>query len=401
MNKILKIGISVILISTIALIINKYRNVNIINKEQGRIECNIKYKGLQGAIDFVVDEEYNYYIAYNNSVEVISKSGKSYTLFKDNSLSIKSIEYYGNNLYFLSKSNVFCFNIKTKEQRLLVNNIPNFGDYSDGVLKAMNGNLYISIGAATNSGIVGNDNEWLKENPYFHDISPIEIILKGKNFSEEKTGAFVPYKTNNNKEQIVAAHFPGNSSLIIYHLSTSKVETYASGIRNVKAMDFTSENKLIGIVGGMENRGLRPIKGDTDYIYEIIKNAWYGWPDYSGGDPINSPKFKGKNNERVEFILEKHPTNSPPAPIYQHKSLNTLSAMAVDKNGVLGKKDSIYFYDNKDNSIYELDKGNILINRFKLGKFSSLGKIMFTNNELVILERKTGSIYTFRNIESK
>jgi len=380
---------------------NKYHNVNIISKEQDRIESNLKYKGLQGAIDFLIDEEYNYYIAYNNRVEVISKFGKHYTLFKDDNLSIGSIEYYNNKLYFLSKSNVFCLNIKTKEQRLLINNIPSFGDYNNGTLIAKDDNLYISIGSTTNSGIVGNDNEWLKETPYFHDISPIELILKGKNFGEEKTGAFVPSKTKNNKSQIVAAHFPGNSSIIIYNLINNKMETYASGIRNVKAMDFTSENKLIAVVGGMENRGLRPIKGDTDYLYQITKNYWYGWPDYSGGDPINSPKFKGKNNESIDFILEKHPTNSPPAPIYQHKSLNSLSSMAIDDKGSLGKKDSIYFYDNKDNTIYELDKDNILINRFILGTVANLSKMIFSENQLVIFEKKTGCIYTFSYIKSK
>lgn len=395
MKKIFKIGIIIILLSIIALIFNKFHNVNIINKEQGAIKCNLKYKGLLGSIDFSIDEEYNYYIAYSNRVEVISKLGKNYTLFKDDNLSIRAIEHYKNNLYFLSKNNVFCVNIKTKEKRILVNNIPNFGDYNNGVLKAVDNNLYISIGAATNSGIVGNDNEWLKENPYFHDITPIEIILKGKNFGEEKTGAFVPNKTKNNKSQVVAAHFPGNSSLIIYHLNNDKMETYASGIRNVKAMDFTSKNKLLAVVGGMENRGLRPIKGDTDYIFEITKNYWYGWPDYSGGDPISSPKFKGKNNEKIDFILEKHPTNSPPAPIYQHKSLNSISSMAVDENCILGKKDSIYFYDNKDNIIYELDKDNILINRFTLVKPVKLGKMIFSKEQLVILERNTGCIYTF------
>lgn len=401
MNKTFKISIIVIIIVIITSIIIQYHKVSIVKKDNNRIEYLIKYKGLQDAVDFSVDEEYNYYIAYTNRVEVISKFGKSYTLFKNNNFNISSIEYYKGNLYFSSKSDVFNFNLKTKEQRLLVSNIPNFGDYSDVLLKVMDDNIYISIGAATNSGIVGEDNKWLTENPYFHDISPIEIILKGKSFGEEKTGAFLPYKTKNSKSQVVSAHFPGNSSIIIYNLNNSKMETYASGLRNVKAMDFTSEKKLVGIVGGMEDRGLRPIKGDNDYIYEIVKNSWYGWPDYSGGDPVNSPKFKGGNNERVEFILEKHPTNSPPAPVYQHKSLNSISTISIDKEGVLGKKDCIFFYDNKDNTIYELDNGNILKDRFVLDKFADLGKMVFSNNQLVILEKSTGCIYTFSYIVRK
>ena len=36
---------------------------------------------------------------------------------------------------------------------------------------------------------------------------------------------------------------------------------------------------------------VRGIKNDRDYIYEINGDRWYGWPDYSGGDPITSPRF--------------------------------------------------------------------------------------------------------------
>lgn len=77
--------------------------------------------------------------------------------------------------------------------------------------------------------------------------------------------------------------FPGNASLIKLTLSNNNIETFAWGLRNINGMNVNSEGKIFAVVGGMEDRGLRPVKGDYDYIYEIQEGKWYGWPDYSGG----------------------------------------------------------------------------------------------------------------------
>ena len=182
---------------------------------------------------------------------------------------------------------------------------------------------------------------------------------------------------------------PGNSSIIIYNLKTGAEGNFAWGIRNMKGIDFNSEGKILVTVGGMEDRGLRPVKGDSDYIYQIKKNAWYGFPDYAGGDPISSPKFKGINNNTIPFILDQHPTTNPPAPIYQHNSVDSLVSLAVDKKGMIGDKDCIYFYEKNDNSIYSLNKINALKEKINFGNGTYISSMKFFNN-LIVLDSKSG-----------
>ncbi len=367
------------------------KNLNINVKDQ---KGSIKYKGLKSAVDFTVDQKGNYYIAYKDKIQIIENSGKSYYLLKNNNLNIYSIEYFNNKLYFSSDTKIYCYNINNNKMFDLVKDIPNYGDYKNSIIKIRGNYLYITVGAATNSGVVGDDNKWVSENPYTHDISPKDITLKGLNFGEFKTGAYQNYKTKSINGQIIPEHFPGNSSVLIYNLSTGNMETLAWGIRNITGMDFNSEGKLIAAVSGMENRGLRPVKGDTDYIYEIRKGVWYGWPDYSGGDPISSPKFKGKGNSKLQFILENHPTTNPPAPMYQHKTLNSIKSLSVDNSGVLGIKNAMYFYDKVNKGLYRFDGVGNIKEEAKFSRNSDIFSLKFYEKSLLLLDEKEGYLYS-------
>lgn len=75
-----------------------------------------------------------------------------------------------------------------------------------------------------------------------------------------------------------------NASILKYNLNTGKLSTYATGIRNVEGIATNSMGELTAIVGGMNEEGGREVKDDVDYIYDIKEKAWYGWPDFSGGD---------------------------------------------------------------------------------------------------------------------
>lgn len=167
----------------------------------------------------------------------------------------------------------------------------------------------------------------------------------------------------------------------------------AWGIRNVTGMDFTSEGKLIAATGGMEDRGVRPVKGDTDYIYEIKRNTWYGWPDYSGGDPVTSPKFKGKANSMLQFVLENHPTTNPPAPLYQHKTLSSIKSLAVDNNGNLSAKNAMYFYDISNKILYKFNGAGAIEEEVKFNK-GDVCSLKFYEKGLLILDGEEGYLYS-------
>ncbi len=372
----------------------------IMTVKDGSIKSQIMFKGLIGAADFTRDGEGNYYIAFKDHVQYIDKTGRAYNLFTDKKLSICSLEYNQGVLYYTSGTLVYSYNLKSKETSEIIKNLPNYGDYNKSLIRVSEGYLFVTIGSATNSGVVGLDNSWINDFPLNHDTSPKSITIKGINFGEEKTGAFVSYKSKNIKGQIITQHMPGNSSILIYNLKTGAQGTFAWGIRNIKGLDFSSQGKIIASVGGMEDRGLRPVKGDSDYIYAIKKNAWYGFPDYAGGDPISSPKFKGITNSTIPFILDQHPTTNPPAPIYQHESVDGLVGVSVDTQGILGENDCIYFYEKNDNSVYSFNSANALKEKINFAGDTYISSMKFFN-KLILLDSKSGYLISMeKNNES-
>lgn len=395
MKKIIYILLCTLLAFFGYIILNKYNyiNSNNITIEKQGLKTMLVHKGLKGAVDFVQDENSDFYIAYDRSIQYINKDGRSFDILRNTNYNITSIDYYKGNLYIALGTEVMELNPRTGYEKIVLSNLPNLGDYNESFIKVQNDCLYITIGSSTNSGVCGSDNEWIRNNPYGFDITPKDITLRGLNFGDEKTGAFVPYKTKNAKGQIIPGHFPGNGTLIIYYLTDNFAQTYAWGIRNITGIDFTSTGKVIAAVGGMEDRGLRPVRGDTDYIYEIRKDTWYGWPDYSGGDPITSPKFKGKNGS-ISFILDNHVSTNPPAPIYQHNSVSTLKGLAVDRAGYIGDIDNIYFYDLLKNEIFTIGKTVIPVPVVKImDEKSKITGIKFSGNSLFFLDANSGTLY--------
>lgn len=392
MKRYIGIGFSMCIIIVLIFVFKNTYSEYSIGLKDDALSYEVKFKGVKASIDFAVDESNNYYIAYKDRIQIISSKGSSYDLFRDKSLNINSLEYKDNKLYFSSEDKIYCYDISKDEKIVLIDNLPNYGDYKESKIKFNKDYLYISVGAATNSGIVGSDNTWVNTNPFYHDISPKDITLKGINFGSEKTGAFVPYKTKNTFGQIVPAHMPGNASIVRYNVQNKSLDTFAWGIRNVNDMCFANDGRLITSVGGMEDRGLRPVRGDVDYIYEIKAGLWYGWPDYSGGDPVSSPRFKGENNKKQSFILENHPTTNPAAPIYQHKHLDSLRSLEFDSKAVLGEKDCIYFYDNRDNILYALKKSGAVKEAILFKKEMNVQSLKILDNSLIILDSKSGVI---------
>lgn len=378
---------------------SSYVEYSVITRDE-LMKSKMLFKGLKDAVDFTKDDKDNYYVAFKDRIQYIDDMGKSYNVLTNKDLNISSLDHSNGVLYYASATKVFSYNIETKENKEIIKNLPNYGDYKKSLIRVNEEYLFVTIGAATNSGVVGQDNLWLDAYPEAHDITPRTITIKGVNFGTEKTGAFVSYKTKNIKGQIVIEHSLGNSSMIIYNLKTGAVETFAWGIRNMKGIDFNSEGKAIVTVGGMEDRGLRPVKGDSDYIYQIKKNTWYGFPDYSGGDEISSSTFKGINNQAISFVLEQHPTTNPPLPIYKHKSVNSLVSLAIDKKGVIGDKDCIYFYERNDNNIYSLDKTNLIKEKINFQEDSYISSMKFFDN-LIALDSNGGFLISIEkdNVE--
>lgn len=398
MKKIINILFTIVVILTLDFIIVNYffktHSKVEVQMKDNTLNYNLKYSKLIGAVDFTKDEKGNYYIAYNNRIQVIKNNGESYDIVKEANLNIYSIDYYKGSLYYSSGDSICCYNMNKGKNLILIKGLPNYGDYKNNLIKVKNGCIYISIGSATNSGVVGDDNKWVNKNFYAHDISPENITLRGINFGNGKRGAFQSYNTKSIKGQIVPGHFPGNACIIVYNLESGTSENFAWGIRNVTGMDFTDSSKLICSVGGMENRGNRPVIGDTDYIYEVKKGMWYGWPDYSGGDPVTSPKFKSMKGSPLQFILDNHPTTNPQAPIYQHKTVSSIGSLAVDSEGSLKNRNCIFFYDKIDNIVYSFRGMGLPEKEIKFNKKSKISSMKIFDKSLLLLDGKEGCLYS-------
>lgn len=396
MKKLLRILVIILMVFAFSCVIKCYYNKNHaqVNLKimDNKLAFNLKYKDLKNAVDFTSDGNGDYYIAYKSKIQFIDKNGRSSIIIKNNDFDISSIDYRGKKLYYSSRNKIYCYDLIQNKNSKLFSNIPNYGDYNRSIIRTNGNCLYISVGAVTNSGVVGNDNLWRNEKPYVHDITPKDIILKGINFKDGKTGAFQSYGTRSVKGQIISAHFPGNSSIVVYDIENKKGSTFAWGIRNVTGMDFNDKNELICSVGGMENRGSRAILGDNDYIYKIKKGAWYGWPDYSGGDPIISPKFKGNGN--LSFLIENHPNMNPPSPLYQSSKVSSLGTIGIDTSGDIGEKNCIFFYNKRDNSLYSFKYPQIEKKKIEFYKNSLINSMKIYNGNLLILDSKSGYLYS-------
>lgn len=399
MKKIFSKIIAGVIIVGMVLVLGKAYTSPTMNIKNKDMEWNIIYKGLKDSRDFTIDDEDNTFIAFRNKIQMIDSLGQSRIIYENKDLDIYDIEYFKGNIYISTDNRILSLNIKSGDIKEILKDIPNKGDYKKISLIASGNKLYASIGAATNSGVVGEDNDWIKDDPYFHDTTPIDIVVRGKNFNNGNTGAYSSYNTKVKEDDVIKASMPANASLISYDFSTEKWNLYCYGVRNIDSMDYNSNGEIYGTVGGIEPRGVRGIEGDSDYIYEFKSGKWYGWPDYSGGDPIISPRFISSTNEAMEYIIKKHPTKNPEVPYYQHSSLTALGTMVVDRNGILGEKDSIYFYDRQDKVIYTLEKKGTAKEKIKLSN-GDINALKFTEESLRVLDGETGVLYDITKAKS-
>ncbi|MDU5261993.1 MAG: hypothetical protein E6176_06125, partial [Clostridium celatum] len=282
MWRFLKFLIFSIIIVSLSFGIYKFSNRYDLNLIYENVDWSINTKGLGGAVSFDFDKENNLYIAFKNTIKMINKDNKEEILVYDKSLNIYDIACYNNDIIIASDNRVLLYDVNKEQYTELINNLPNNGlNYKTNII--LNGDyLYISIGSNTNSGIVDENNK-------NEDKASFEWESTGIGYNNNY--AFVPFGEKVIEGQKIKENVLSNASILRYDLKSNEFITYATGIRNVEGLAINSLGKLTAIVGGMEDSGLRAVKDDADYIYDIKEKAWYGWPDFSGGDPITSPRF--------------------------------------------------------------------------------------------------------------
>lgn len=347
------------------------------------IDWSIVNKSVNGAVSFDFDREDNLYIAFKDAIKVITKDNNEEIVISDKSLNIYDIVCNSNSLIIATENKVVSYDLASKKYSEIVTSLPNKGLNNKTKILLNGENLYITIGSNTNAGIVneGNKNE---------DIPSFEWISTGIGY--KGIYGFAKFGQEIRKGEKIKESDFSNASILKYNLNTGKCITYATGIRNVEGLDTNSRGEITAIVGGMEEEGLRSVKDDVDYIYDIKEKAWYGWPDFSGGDQITSPRFSDGTN-KLSYIIENHPTEVPLPPRYQHDKLKALNGLAIDSEGKCFPKDTVIFADNKDHYIYVLTEIGTSKQIVSLNENSFIEKIRYNDYSIYFLDNKDGCIY--------
>jgi glucose/arabinose dehydrogenase len=210
---------------------------------------------------------------------------------------------------------------------IILDDLPGPGNYhTNMVVLGPDGKMYFSQGAMSNTGMIGLDAYelgWLRRLPHQHDLPGFDIELTGYNVTtpdpmannhdvRSTTGAFVPFGTPTRPGQQIKAQLPCTASIMRCDPDGSDLELVAWGVRNAYGLGFLPDGRLLAIDQGADDRGSRPVGNAPDLLFEIRGGAWYGWPDFIGGDPITDLKYKPERGVAPTFLLANHNKLPPP-----------------------------------------------------------------------------------------
>jgi glucose/arabinose dehydrogenase len=174
------------------------------------------------------------------------------------------------------------------------------------------GRMYLAVGPATNSGIVGIDlAPVVALNPMVHHRPCQNMVLTGRNFETPdfrtqdnpsdvtRTGAFVPFGTETTPGQVIPGVKKCGGAIYAFDPNDAEgtLQHHATGLRNIIGFTWNNQGEMFGAVNGYDVRGSRPVQDDVDATYRIRAGTWYGWPDFSAAlEPLTEKKFDVPNS---------------------------------------------------------------------------------------------------------
>lgn len=208
----------------------------------------------------------------------------------------------------------------------VITNLPSAGDHhTDALVFGADGRAYFSIGTATNSSVVGPDNEilegWLAGSPTFHDYPAKDVVLSGLEFQTLVPFVLDPTRTLHTPPfapfgsgfvpagAVVTAPTPaapqdgmiaGNGAVYSFDPAsatpTATLRLEAWGFRNPYGLGFdpADPSRLIVSNNGADIRaanlgnglrliGAHPIANDLEDVFAFTVGGteeYFGWPDF-------------------------------------------------------------------------------------------------------------------------
>lgn len=265
---------------------------------------------------------------------------------------ITGINIRNRDIYVSSRGEISILKPDGSRQEI-IRGLPGFGDYSNNrVTFSPDGKIYFGLGTYTNSGVVGLDNDWVFERPHLQDYPGSFILINGINYETENTlipaekttltGAFKPFGVPNTRPiEVIEGRLKASGSILRANPDGTDLELVAWGLRNPVQLNYDSFNQLYISNQGCENRGSRPIANALDEIQLLSPGAWYGWPDYTGGIPVNQSRFTPEGGEIPALLLASIPS-VPPSPVAVFPSVSHIMGFDFNKNPAFGPVGEAY-----------------------------------------------------------
>lgn len=293
-------------------------------------KIDIYEKGLTTPINITFTKQGEMLIADSGVTDgngkVLKQTNKGFSVIADGfNPPLTGITEYQGNIYVAHRGYITIIQPDgTKKD--IVERLPSMGDHHNNrVVFGPDNKMYFGQGTATNSGVVGKDNSWVKEHPFFHEYPGSRITLVGKDFQtsgflddvqtrEVTTGAYVPFGVSTYPGKTVDGIIRAGGSILRANPDGSNLELVAWGLRNPFRLRFDRFNRLFASNHGMDVRGSRPVSNSPDEFQWIRPGVWYGFPDFTGGMPVTMPQFKPEGKPQPSFLLAEHPMQ-PPLPV--------------------------------------------------------------------------------------
>jgi glucose/arabinose dehydrogenase len=265
---------------------------------------------------------------------------------------LTGINYLNGNIYVSHRGYITIVKSDGTKQDI-ISGLPSLGDHHNNkVAFGPDGKMYFGQGTATNSGVVGLDNSWVKKHPFFHDYPGCNITLNCQNFITKDirtaspndytyTSAYSPFGVPAIPYEVEKGIVRASGSILRANLDGSNLELVAWGLRNPFRLAFDRCNRLFSTNHGSDVRGSRPIYNSPDEFQLIMPGVWYGWPDYTGGLPVTLTRFKAQGKAQPEFLIAKHPM-IPPRPFALFEPHAAIMGFDFNYNSDFGPYGDIY-----------------------------------------------------------
>ena len=369
---------------------NRYLNPNNITVERG-YQIEVFAEGLNTPTSLQFANNGDIFIANSGYITgradiSILRNGSMELFAEGFNVPLIGLNYRDGDLY-VSHNTAISVIRRNGSRQDIIKGLPSYGDYSNCRVDFGNdGKMYFGIGSATNSGIVGNDNLWLEGYSTFHDYPGSYILLNGTNFPSNNilgnsneiiyTGAFSIYGEATQPFEVKKGITKATGSILRANPDGSDLELVAWGLRSVSYLRFDFNHRLLVSNNGYDVRGSRPIANAPDEFLIITEGTWYGFPDYSGGEPVTLPRFRPEGGIQPELLLYNHPS-TPPRPYALFPPDSTIIGFDLSQNPEFSNVGDIFIAEF--GSVQLRNIGGLALQYpsagYRVSKISSLGVI--------------------------